>query len=523
MAVALVLSLRADLTSFALVVKTKAAKATAVPPAPAGEVFEMEEVPAFDTIAYRLRYGMPSRECGPEPSKKVKFYPEFNSDKPLYGKTTFDMSLVRYMSRDRSGIDYYFAVDESAGTGKGYDRLYFDANHDLDLTNDRVLLPMKDPPKQLIREDIWQKNTVAFEYLEFDLYRGPGKLSAQTKVIPLYRERSIFKTFEHDVSLFPPTVRKGKIKIGSEEFEAVLSQSLTITGTYASPIAYLDLGEEIHSRPLICGRHNDDGMFYTFSTTVSGDKLKVTPYTGAFGFLGIGTGGSNIREGKAERGILLSENLAFNVAKCPTVDGKLKVPVGDYAPIALTLHLGDISVEHGWLSSHPGDTHNKPPKFDIRIRKNQLCVLNFGGKPDIIFRTPATNSRFKVGSEIKIETLVHDTLIGVSIAELEDTEQKADIRAKGRIPTEYQPARPREYQAIPSIDPIVTITNSLGELVARGNMPFSPDDPQTYSWRVPENLQLDGNEEIFTIRVEYDTKELYGKVSATRKMTICRD
>ncbi|MHC4169186.1 MAG: hypothetical protein ACYSWQ_19720 [Planctomycetota bacterium] len=303
----------------------------------------------------------------------------------------------------------------------------------------------------------------------------------------------------------------------------MLSQSLTITGSYASPMTYLDLGEEIHARPLVCGWHDDNGTFYTFSTTVSGDKLKVTPYTGPFGFLGIGTGGSHIREGKAERGRLFSEDLAIDLTRCPTVDGKLKVPVGDYAPIALTLHLGDLSVEHGWWTSHPADRFNRPPRFDIRIRKNQLCVLNFGGKPDIILRTPAPNSRFKVGSEIKIEALVHDTLIGVSIAELEDTEQKADIRAKGRIPTEYQMARPTEYQAIASIDHVVTITDSLGELVARGNMPFSPGDPRTYSWRVPQNLQLNGNEETFTIRVEYDTKELYGKISATRKITICRE
>ena len=36
-------------------------------------------------------------------------------------------------------------MDESQGTGKGYDRLYFDLNRDLDLRNDPVVMPQQHP------------------------------------------------------------------------------------------------------------------------------------------------------------------------------------------------------------------------------------------------------------------------------------------------------------------------------------------------------------------------------------------
>ena len=41
-----------------------------------------------------------------------------------------------------------------------------------------------------------------------------------------------------------------------------------------------------------------------------------------------------------------------------------------------------------------------------------------------------------------------------------------------------------------------------------------------YSWRVPEDLKLAGEKEVLTITVDYDTQKLYGKVRASRKITI---
>jgi hypothetical protein len=40
---------------------------------------------------------------------------------------------------------------------------------------------------------------------------------------------------------------------------------------------------------------------------------------------------------------------------------------------------------------------------------------------------------------------------------------------------------------------------------------------------VPENLEFSGDEETFTIKVEFDTRELYGRVVGTRDITVCRE
>jgi hypothetical protein len=40
---------------------------------------------------------------------------------------------------------------------------------------------------------------------------------------------------------------------------------------------------------------------------------------------------------------------------------------------------------------------------------------------------------------------------------------------------------------------------------------------------VPKDLKLNGNEETFNVQVQYDTLELYGKVTATRQFVIYKN
>lgn len=442
-----------------IVIKTAAAKSTAMPVESAGEVFEMEEVSIFDTggpMAFQLQMGQPARECGAELSKQVKAYPEFKSDKPFCGMTTFDMSLVQY----GVGIDYYFAVDESGGTGKGYDRLYFDANHDLDLTNDGVLSPMENPPAQLARMGGPNHQEAVFDYLEFDLDRGPGNPPTPLKVMP----RFMLMSTRPMVTFVTPTARKGTIKLGSQELEAVLSQSGTITGSYSGPTTGLFLGETRSALPFLCGWRNVDGTFYTFSSTPSGDKLTVTPYTGPFGGLGVGARGSNGKAGTVELGYLIGKNAMLDIGKCRSADGNLRIPVGDYRPFRLALRLGDLRVGLGLTMPNAGEAPSEPPKFAIKVRENQSCLLNLGSDPEVVFRTPAAGQRFKIGSEIKVEAVVNDPAVGASLSALDDTTQKIGQSIKMPDGTEYQ-----RFQ---SLDPVVKITNSSGERVAEGKMPF---------------------------------------------------
>jgi len=40
---------------------------------------------------------------------------------------------------------------------------------------------------------------------------------------------------------------------------------------------------------------------------------------------------------------------------------------------------------------------------------------------------------------------------------------------------------------------------------------------------VPIDLKLNSNEETFNVQIQYDTQELYGKVTATRQIVIYKD
>ncbi|MCP4263941.1 MAG: hypothetical protein GY774_41510 [Planctomycetes bacterium] len=504
-----------------LVMMTAAAQPTVIPSEPAGQVFKMKEVSVFDRGLHLFPQG--AKECGAEPSKEVKAYPEFKSEKPFYGKTTFDESVVRY----GIGIDYCFALDESGGTGTGYDRLYFDANHDLDLTNDGVLSPMENPPVQSVRMNQPNSKDVTFEYLEFALDRGPAKLPVPLKVIPQsimcltylpeasrINPKSTMWSEHPRISFTLPTVRRGTIRIGSQKFEAVLSQSTTITGSYSSPTTRLEMDHRRHNtRYLLCRWHYVDGTFYILSSTPSGDKLTVTPYTGPFGVLEVGTEGRNVKEGKVESGHLVSKDALINVGRCPRVDGKLRIPVGDYRPLYLDLRLGDLSFGLCTTLAKVEEAPSDPPKFPIRIRQDKPCVINLSSKPKIVFRKPDAGQRFKVDSEIRVKPLIHDPAMDASIFKLLDT--RREIR-QDRNALEIL------WDVDQRIEPTVEFTNSSGEHVAWGKIP-----PITFSgahiWQVPKALKLNGDEEKFNIIVRFDTLELYGKLAAKHQIIIYRE
>jgi hypothetical protein len=81
--------------------------------------------------------------------------------------------LAEEYGRANSGISYHYAVDESLGTGQGYDRLYFDHNRDLDLTNDKPRVPLKSPPQGATWKNPYIKQQICFHSLEVDFENAP--------------------------------------------------------------------------------------------------------------------------------------------------------------------------------------------------------------------------------------------------------------------------------------------------------------------------------------------------------------
>ena len=95
---------------------------------------KFETIPAQDVLAFPGGSGTYGTLALVKP-EKIKNEPKAVSKRPLYGEC-----------RDLpSGPAFVFRLDESKGTGKGYDRLIVDMNQNGDLTDDAVVEPVSLP------------------------------------------------------------------------------------------------------------------------------------------------------------------------------------------------------------------------------------------------------------------------------------------------------------------------------------------------------------------------------------------
>jgi hypothetical protein len=280
----------------------------------AGEaVFNLREVSAFEHNGSDFTRGH-SGQCQDKPFPAVKAYPPFVSSKPVYGSVHF----TEKKGQTNSARMFYFAVDESQGTGKGYDRLYFDLNLDLDLRNDPVIKPLRERPNgaELNWGNIRQQ--VCFEYLTIDFDCGP----AGTRAVQIMPRLACckYESDEYNVISFVRTrLFEGNIKIGSREFGARLGNTYFISGRLDNPETTLELlpkggGETIRwwGGDKLMAAHKVDGEFYTFSASPAGDQLTVHPYHGELGTFEVGSGGRKLDK-LAVRGSLRSQPA---VARC---------------------------------------------------------------------------------------------------------------------------------------------------------------------------------------------------------------
>ena len=418
--------------------------------------------------------------CKVEPDKEVKVYPKRRSAHPFYGSIQFGKSLVD----PGTGMQFHFLLDESAGTGKGYDRLYFDANRDLDLTNDLVLRPMKDPPANAV-PSYWKdtKQKVIFDYLTVPFDYGPGLGNQPFRLMPRLMVNEKAKAGLHFVAT---TAREGKIRVGKHEYGAVLAQHHLISGRFDSHFVSLHLTPCNAKQRLarfwddeyLGGMRLIDGRLYRFSAPPRGDKLFAKPYQGDFGTFANGRGSRDamkpqtllvrgaLRSSAGNTvpvGVLAADGSGFDRTK------ECRIPVGDYLPTILSMEYGRLRVSLSENYHSEGcrqDRQGRPSVFGVKIRKERPFVWDFGNKPDVMFTEPPKDRTFRRGDEIRVAALLTDPIHDVMIRRLSDTTRKQKETYK--LPDGKEQTLEREL----SLDPTVTITDSRAKQVAAGKMPF---------------------------------------------------
>lgn len=436
------------------------------------ETFKLREVSTFEYGQDGFLRGQ-SAACQDEPFAQVKAYPAFVSRKPIYGSIHF------YLNRKQpsSAQIAYFAVDESQGTGKGYDRLYFDANGDLDLRNDPVVKPQGHPPDNARLNYSSIKAQVIFDFLALKFDFGPAGIRP-VQLMPRLAI-SVYEKEEYKQMSFVRTrLYMGDIDIGGEMYEARLGNDYSISGRLDTPGTVLMLSPKLHAGSRntwwggdrLTAAHKVKGRFYTFSASPTGDQLTVHPYQGELGTFEIGPGGRTVAE-MTVTGSLKGEDRSVAVGgdvvdSSPKAERSCQLPVGDYRPNYVTIQYGHLRIgaSHNYhADGKPMGRGDRPAVYGIAIRKDKPFVLDFSNKPDVMFASPAKDQRVKLGEALEVKAVLVDPKLDMMIRRLDDTASKQKKTADGQ---------PLPYERPLSLDPQVIITRADGEKVAEGVMPF---------------------------------------------------
>jgi hypothetical protein len=434
------------------------------------QTFPLEEVSVFDIIGQAGEFSLGQRVVCEERPDANAVYPPFASQHPLYGAVGFASPMGR---QDPAAL-CRFAVDESGGTGKGYDRLYFDLNRDRDLKNDGIVEVHKSPPPGEWMRLSGIKQQTCFANLAVPLPFG-AEGQRPLEVMPrLLITDNGFNT----LTFITTKAHRGHIEIGGQRYEVVLGHKYVVAGWFDQPWTGLHLvpGEnkprpEWWGADRLMGMHQIAGTLYRFSATPAGDKLFARPYEGPWGTFELGPRGRNLDRLEMQ-GSLRSPTAAVAVGQAseerwPAFARQCKLPVGDYQPDLMTIQFGKLRLEisnNYHSDGKPRDTGSRPPIYGIAIRADKPFVLDFSNQPSVLFASPARNYRIKTGDELMVKAVLVDPVLDTMIRGLEDTTRKR--REMG------PDGKPRPYETNVSLDPNVVITRANGEVVAQGVMPF---------------------------------------------------
>ncbi len=353
-------------------------------------------------------------------------YPDLTSEKSLYGS----ILLPRGLCPEPEERWYHFVIDESDGTGSGYDRLWFDSNFNLDLTDDKTVSVISNPPEgALLQVGKTVEQQVCFEYLNINFpfgSEGERPLEVMPRLIVSSRGYSSLR-------LVTTKAHTGEVEIAGHKYYVLLGHKYLISGWFDQPSTNFELIPQKKSErgptwlyaDFLLTLHKIEGQYYRFSATPAGDKLYVRPYVGDFGIFQIGSGWRFVFNEKMD-GSLLSRDAAVAVEgewedNRPARIRSCLLPVGDYLPVSLTITFGNLrlDVSDNYYSDGKSRDINHDKVYGIKIRRDKPFVLDFSNKPQVIFASPAVNTRIKPGEQLQVEAVLVDPKLNIMIRSIE--------------------------------------------------------------------------------------------------------
>ncbi len=389
-------------------------------------VVALKEVSAFDVpdaVHGIFCFGQ-GVQCTEQQDPNVTAYPVFVSARPLFGR----IHLPRQFHQELTGRWYSIALDEFNGTGQGYDRLYFDLNTNLDLTDDSAVEINDNAAKKAFFPDSRIAHQVCFNCLNIDL---PFE-AEQTKPLEVMPRLVIYQEGDSYLTLVTAKAFHGKTIIEGQHYDIWLGHNRIISGWFDQPSTAFHLirdGDFNYEYELRANWLSEfrriNGVDYQLSATPSGDQLTISRYRGPYGTFKISSGN---RPGRARMyGFLYSGQATYEVGGRLEKSGRRKavsscrVPVGDYTA-GLDIYLGDLHLSTGhnrYVDGRRDARANDSPVLSVKIRQGKPFVLDFSAQPEVLFTSPGKDERITCGQELFVEAVLVDPELDLMFTDLE--------------------------------------------------------------------------------------------------------
>jgi len=266
--------------------------------------------------------------------------------------------------------------------------------------------------------------------------------------------------------------------------------------------------------------HNIDDELFEFMLIEGDTKIAARPYQGPVGTIKLGKGGRELEKVGFRGSLFMKGGISAPIGTMRQVE-QCRIPVGDYTLGMFPCLYVTYDNLYFRISNYSNARRRYSEKdiiYPIQIRRDKPYVLDFSNEPMVIFDQPMvildhshrSKTTFSRGDEIRFSTSLTDPKLDISIDSLHDRSVMVDREYKRSDGTVFR------TKVTKSLDPIFVIARADGEVIAE-------DVFSSYgytSWRVPDDLQINGDGEELTVTVTYDTQKLYGQVSAQRKIKI---
>jgi hypothetical protein len=309
-------------------------------------------------------------------------------------------------------------------------------------------------------------------------------------------------------------VKQGQITIANRPFKIILGfhpeREFYIYDIKNRFIPYWSGSQSLYSY------HKIDNKLYEFILIEDGTKIAARPYQGPLGIIKFSKGSRELEKVEFWGSLQKEDYVAVPIGTIkenrPDMVTECAIPAGDYKLSQIYVTYDNLLIRTSDNSTNAQDqSGRRETVYGIHVRQDKPYILNFSNEPTVIFSRPSmSKTTFSRGDVIEFTTILIDPKLDIMIKTLYDTSIKVNKQYKDRDGMVHT------IKENKSLDPNIVIARADGEVIAEGV--FS-----TYGytwWQVPDDLQINGDEEELTVTVTYETQKLYGKVSAQLKIKI---